>query len=96
MVDSKRKLGGGNRVTTFHDFWSLRIVHKTEGILYKWRKLENNYEMAPRFGSAINYIPAKNTLFIHGGQNFMINECYSDLYKILLNVTFPETENKSK
>ena len=96
MVDSKRKLGGGNRVTTFHDFWSLRLIQKNEAISYKWSKLENNFEMAPRFGSVLNYVSTKNSLFIHGGQNFMINECYSDLYKIKLNINLPETDSKSK
>ena len=96
MVDSKRKLGGGNRVATFHDFWSLRLIQKNDGLIHKWSKLDNNFEMAPRFGSVLNYASNKNTLFIHGGQNFMINECYSDLYKIQLNVIIPDTDSKSK
>ena len=58
-------------------------------------KVENNLDIAPRFGSISNYIPEKNLLLIHGGQNFMINECYSDFYKIKLNFNKPESDNKS-
>ena len=60
---------------------------------YKWNKIENNFEMSPRFGSTSNYLPIKNVLFIHGGQNFMINECYADLYKIQINIFDPEMKS---
>ena len=89
----KEKLGGGNRVLTFNDFWSLKIVHKNEAISLKWSKIENTFNIPPRFGSVINY--DKSTLFIHAGQNFLMNECYADFYKIKLNINKSEVDSLS-
>ena len=93
----KENLGGGNRVLTFHDFWSLKIVNKNEGLTFKWNRIDNTFNIPPRFGSVVNYISDKNILFLHAGQNFLMNECYADFYKIKLNINQldSQVDNKS-
>ena len=97
LVNIKKvTVGGGNRQVTFSDFWTLKIFPKIENTPIKWSRLENNFHITPRFGSVINYIPDKNILYLHAGQNFLMNEHYADLYKIKINIEKKEIAEKSK
>jgi N-acetylneuraminic acid mutarotase len=72
--------GGGSREETFRDTWILKVNNDKE---YTWQEVSLNKYIEPRFGSISACL--NESIYIHGGQNYLEHKVYGDLHQIRLN-----------
>lgn len=79
-------LGGSDREKAYNDIWELDTINKT------WKLITHdplNAMITPRSGCG--YLITHNTddnieMYIHGGQNFFLQQFYGDMLKISINL----------
>jgi len=82
-------IAGGNREKTFNDIWQLKIDQIDGKFTATWNEVNTNGNtFQPRFGTCglkVNLEEEKNTLWIHGGQNFFEAKHYADMLELEIN-----------